>query len=246
MRLGSVVRSVRIRKGWRQVDLAAAANTSRQDVSKVELGHAADIPLSRTLAMCRAMEIRLDFVPRWRGGGLDRMLNARHSAMAEAVAASFGRLDDWILRPEVSFSIYGERGVIDFVAWHPVRRAMLLIELKTELVEIGELMATADRRRRLAVRIGHDQGWAPAVVGVWVLVLESTANARRIRAHTSVLRAAFPSDGRAMDRWVRNPVGPVSGLSMRSIPQLLNARVGGIRRVRRPRRGRAAGPPVAS
>ena len=99
------------------------------------------------------------------------MLNARHSAMAEAIAVSFRHLADWVLRPEVSFSIYGERGVIDFVAWHPVRRAILLMELKTELVEIGELMATADRRRRLAPRIARDQGWVPAVIGMWVALV---------------------------------------------------------------------------
>jgi transcriptional regulator with XRE-family HTH domain len=139
VRLGSVVRSVRIRKGWRQSDLAAAADVMRQDVSKLELGHAADIPLARTFATCRALDIRLDLVPRWRGGDLDRLLNARHSAMAEVIAAAFSRLPGWVLRPEVSFAIYAERGVIDFIAWHPIRRAMLVIEVKTELVTSASL-----------------------------------------------------------------------------------------------------------
>ena len=49
----------------------------------------------------------------------------------------------WVVRPEVSFSIYGERGVIDVLAWHPARRAILVIELKTELVDINELMGTS-------------------------------------------------------------------------------------------------------
>jgi transcriptional regulator with XRE-family HTH domain len=240
VRLGSVVRSVRIRKGWRQVDLAAAAKVSRHDASKVELGHAGEIPLSRTLAMCRALEIRLDFVPRLRGGDLDRLLNARHSAMAETMARWFGRHPAWIIRPEVSFSIYGERGVIDFIAWHPVRRALLLIELKTELVEIGELMATADRRRRLAPRIGRDLGWVPEVVGMWIAVRNVSTNLRRIRQHSAVLRAAFPAEGRAIAHWLRDPDVPMECLSVVQATRASDAAVGSLRRVGRPRKPRAS------
>lgn len=241
-RLGSVVRSVRIRKGWRQIDLATAARVTRSDVSDLERGHASRIRLGRTLAICSALDIRLDLQPRWRGGDLDRMLNSKHSAMAESMAAALGRLDGWIIRPEVSFSIYGERGVIDFVAWHPILRAMLLIELKTELVDIGELMATADRRRRLAPRIGHEQGWDPTIVGSWIAVLDTSANAERIRRHKALLRAAFPAGGRAMSRWLRDPSRAISSLSLRSIPELRNARAGLVKRVRRPRTGGFAVP----
>lgn len=35
--------------------------------------------------------------------------------------------------PEVSFSIYGQRGVIDILAWHAATRSLLVIELKTEM-----------------------------------------------------------------------------------------------------------------
>ena len=45
-----------------------------------------------------------------------------------------------MLAPEVSFSIYGERGVIDILAWHPGRRALLIIELKTDIVDVNELV----------------------------------------------------------------------------------------------------------
>ena len=46
----------------------------------------------------------------------------------------------WILAPEVSYSIFGERGVIDILAWHPTRRALLVIELKSELTSIEETL----------------------------------------------------------------------------------------------------------
>jgi transcriptional regulator with XRE-family HTH domain len=235
LRIGSVVRTIRIRRRLRQEDLASDAGVARTAVSTVERGHADAMRLATTRRICAALDIRLDLVPRWRGGDLDRLLNSRHAAMAEMMAASFTRMPDWILQPEVTFSVYGERGVIDFVAWHPVRRAMLLIELKTELVDIGDLMATADRRRRLARQIARDQRWQPDVVGIWVAVLETTTNARRIREHGSVLRAAFPAGGRTMNRWLREPVGPIASLSLRSLPELPHARPGNVRRVARPR-----------
>ena len=48
--------------------------------------------------------------------------NRRHSTFHELVARWFGDvLPAWVLAPEVSYSIYGERGVIDILAWHPGR-----------------------------------------------------------------------------------------------------------------------------
>ena len=119
----------------------------------------------------------------------------------------------WVIRPEVSFSIYGERGVVDVLAWHPERRAVLAIELKTELVDVNELMGNLDRKRRLSRTIARDLGWDAAEASAWVIVAESRTNRRRIAAHEAVLRTAFPADGPAMRRWLRAPVGAIAGLS---------------------------------
>ncbi|MFI5226692.1 MAG: hypothetical protein ACHQ3P_08460 [Candidatus Limnocylindrales bacterium] len=116
--------------------------------------------------------------------------------------------------------------------------AILLIELKTEIVDVGELMATADRRRRLAPRIASELGWRPTAIGYWVAVAESTTNARRVRDHQTVLRSAFPSDWRAISTWLREPVGPMAGLSMRASRRLPSDRNAIVKRVgrRRPHR----------
>jgi hypothetical protein len=91
--------------------------------------------------------------------------------------AFFAGLDGWVSEPEVSFSIYGERGIIDVLAWHPVRRILLMIELKTELVDINDLMGSADRRRRLGAVIARDRGWDPAAIATWVVLAESRPTA---------------------------------------------------------------------
>src|SRR5688572_26850879 len=62
---------------------------------------------------------------RWQGGDLGRLLSARHSAMHEAMAQFLLALGSWVGEPEVSFSVYGERGVIDVLAWHPSSRTVL-------------------------------------------------------------------------------------------------------------------------
>ena len=59
----------------------------------------------------------------------------------------------------MSFSIGRERGVIDSLAVHAASRASLVIELKTEIVDVNELIATFDRKARLAQRIATERGW---------------------------------------------------------------------------------------
>jgi hypothetical protein len=155
---------------------------------------------------------------RWRAGDLDRLLNSRHSALHESVARMFRtRLPAWILSPEVSFAVYGERGVIDILAWHPGRRALLVVELKTDLADMNELVGTFDRKRRLARQVALERGWDPLSVSGWLIVVGSRTNRRRVAAHESMLRAAFPDEGPAIRGWLRDPVTTVSALSFWSV-----------------------------
>jgi hypothetical protein len=182
-------------------------------VSRLELGHLDDIPLASIRAVADALDIRIDIVPRWRGGELDRLLNSRHSALHESVARFFGGLSGWVAVPEVSFSIYGERGVIDVLAWHAPSRMLLVIELKTDIVDIQDLVGSVDRKRRLAAQIGRERGWEAVHVAAWLIVADTASNHRRVEVHRSVLRAAFPGDGRRMRGWLRDPGDPVAALS---------------------------------
>ena len=93
-----------------------------------------------------------------------------------------------------------------------------MIELKTEIVDIQELIGTFDRKRRLAREIAAERGLSAKSVSGWLIVAEGPTNPRRVVDHRSVLRAAFPSDGRRIARWVRRPQGEVSVLSFWSGP----------------------------
>jgi transcriptional regulator with XRE-family HTH domain len=217
-RLGAAIRLVRVRRGWRQVDLAHRAGVGQSTVSRVERGHFTSLSVDRLRAVASELDIRVDVIGRWRAGDLDRLLNAGHSRLDESVARAFRDLPGWTAEPEVSFSIYGERGVIDILAWHPGRRVLLVIELKTDIADVNELLGTADRKRRLAVPVAMERGWirpgepVPAV-SLWVIVAPSRTNRRRLAEHQAVLRAALPTDGRAMTGWLRDPRASVRALS---------------------------------
>jgi transcriptional regulator with XRE-family HTH domain len=233
--LGTSLRTLRIKRRLTQDELGRAAGVSRWIVARAERGQLATIPLGKLRAIAMALDARLDPVLRWQGGDLGRLLNARHSAMHDSVAGLFGGIDGWVVEPEVSFSIYGERGIIDVLSWHPGRRALLVIELKTELVDINELMGSVDRKRRLAVEIAHRRGWDPVHASTWVVIADSSTNRRSVGAHRITLRAKFPSDGRAITKWLHSSDDRVDALSFLAYVHGAHQRrdLAPIRRVRR-------------
>ena len=239
VRLGTVIRLLRQRRRWTQAELGARAGVSDTTISRIERGHIHSLTVATIQEVAGELDVRIDLLPRWRSGDLDRLLNRRHSNLHELVARWFGEaVPDWVLAPEVSYSIYGERGVIDILAWHPGRRALLIIELKTDIVDVNELVGSADRRRRLARTIVAERGWDPASVSVWLIVAPSRTNRRRVAAHEAMLRTAFPMDGRGIRAWLRRPVAPVAALSFWPDSPAGNVRpdLTPVRRVRRPRR----------
>ena len=211
LRVGSVIKALRLRKRWTQTQLAAAAGVSRALVAGIEHGRLESVGVARLRRVGEALGARIEFVARTPVDA-DRLVNARHSAMHEAMARMFRSLDGWTTWAEVSFSIYGERGVIDIVAWHPARRALLIIELKTALVDVNDLLGSMDRRTRLARTIARERGINPETLSAWVVLAQAPANHRRLAEHATVLRSAFPMDGRTMRRWLRDPIGTVSAL----------------------------------
>jgi len=213
-RLGTAIRQVRHRRQWRQADVAARCGLSPSFISRLERGHVGPQTVDAIRAVAAALDIRVDLVPRWRAGDLDRLLNARHSALHESVARWFrDRYPAWTLIPEVSFAIYSDRGVIDILGWHPGRRAVLVIELKTDLADVNELLGTLDRKRRVAPKVASERGWDPVTVSAWLIVADSRTNRRRLEAHAAMLDGALPHDGSVVRRWLSDPAGVVGAVS---------------------------------
>jgi len=241
-RVGWALRSIRVAKKWRQEDVAHKARVSRWVVMRIERGRLASVSLSKIRAVAAALDARVDMVVRWQGGDLGRLLNARHAEMHETVAGLFKSFEGWTAEPEVSFSIYGERGIIDVLAWHPGRRILLVIELKTEVVDVNEMLGTLDRRERLARQIARDRGWDPIDVAAWLVIADSRANRRSVAMFSSVLRSKLPTDGRSVRAWLGDPSGSIRALSFLPAVHGTHARQGmtAVKRVNRPRKASTA------
>lgn len=214
-------------------------------ISNIERGRLESVSVGTILAVARALDIQVSLTARWHGGDLDRLVNSRHARLHESVALLFAsELPDWVLDPEVSFSIYGERGVIDILAWHPGHRALIVIELKTDIVDVNQLMGQMDQRRRLAREIVRERGWDPLTISTWVIVANGRTNRARLAAHRTVLRNAFPIDGRSMSGWLRRPVRAIDALSIweRGEHDAANVGLAARHRVTRRGAGRATDP----
>jgi transcriptional regulator with XRE-family HTH domain len=234
IRLGLSLRALRIRRGWRQEDLGSRVGLSHGSISNLERGRMASLSIGALERVVVALDGRLDVTVRWRGEQLDRLLDESHARLVEAIVSLLSNLG-WDIAVEVTFAVFAERGSIDVLAWHPRSRTLLVIEAKTVMPDAQAMLATLDRKTRLAPGIAAERGWNARTVAR-LIVFEGTPVARqRVQRIDATLRVALPSRGASVRRWVRAPDGPMAGLLFvrTATPGSTNTHVAGRQRVRR-------------
>jgi transcriptional regulator with XRE-family HTH domain len=235
IRIGRVVRALRHRRGWRQSDLARRAGVSQASVSRLERGGWDGLSWATIRKIASAAGVTLDVRAQWRGGELDRLLDADHAALASWFVGWLESLG-WLAAVEVTYSRYGERGSIDVLAFHPASAALLVVEIKTLIVDAQGLLRPIDVKLRLARHVASGLGWRPRLVVGCLVVAGERTNRRRVEAHAPLF-ARFSLRHHAARRWLRSPVLPApSGLLLfRTVTAMhrRNAGHAGRQRVRR-------------
>jgi hypothetical protein len=195
------------------VDLAAAAGTSRTMVWRLEVGRGDELTLRLVDAIVRAVSARLDLHLSWNGEALDRLLDADHASLVDAVATELRSLG-WEVVVEATFNIRGERGSIDVLAFHPPSGTVLVIEVKSVVPDVQATLLVIDRKTRLAREIARQRGWPVRGVGRVLVLAEGRTTRRRVAAHDVTFATAFPDRTAAVRRWIRapDPSRPFSGL----------------------------------
>lgn len=153
-----------------------------------------------------ALDLRLDLRLLGRGGQLVRLADEEHAAIVETLA-------DWLSRSgfqveaEASFSEWGERGRIDLLAYDPRAKTVVIVEVKTLLLDLQEVLGSLNVRERLVLSIARKRGWT-VERRITVLALAGTAaNRKVVCAHAALFqsfvvrrlgRAALATDRRVL------------------------------------------------
>lgn len=229
-------------------------------VTRIEAGQVRAMPLDKISRVCVALEIQLDLVPRWKGEGLDRLLDAKHARLVEALVRRY-QAGGWEVAVEASFAIGAERGSVDVLAAHSAVGVIAINEVKSVVPDAQATLHALDRKTRLALRIAAERGLAGTRVARFLVIADGRTARRRIAALTATFDAAFPIRGRQALAWIDAPaeqiealraIGQrprlVSGLLFMSSVHGLHAadRLPGHHRVTRPRGVRGAQPPSAT
>lgn len=246
--IGRVLRALRHRLGWRQQDLSIRSGVSRSVISDIEAGRIGPHALEALRAVVAGLRAAVSISVTVPGGDLRRLLDADHARLQD----HWKRLLDrhrWTVLVELTFNHYGERGSIDLLAWQPALRLLLVVEIKTIIVDVQDLLASLDRKRRVSSTLAAARGWRPRAVIPALFIADGTTARRRIADHASLFDA-FDLRGRAAIAWLRDPDAagqvPAGVLCFTKLPSARSddCRRAGRRRIRRavanPRSGRVS------
>jgi transcriptional regulator with XRE-family HTH domain len=196
----------RLARGWSRRELARRAKLSRHVIDRIENG--AISPSLETVARLFST-LRIDAelvtrVPLAIGG--ERQRDPGHARCGAYVQR---RLQSAGLLVEREVEIVGDRtsGWIDLLAFEPTTRTLLIIEIKTQLDDLGRTERTLGWYARLASSAARRFRWRPRRAISWLLLLATEAVDDRLRANRQALREAFPGRAPAMQRWTREPAG---------------------------------------
>lgn len=175
-------------------------------VSRLERGVLGGTTFAVLERVAVGLGAELDVRVRWRGEELDRLLDGVHASVVERVVGILVPLG-WRCASETTFLIRGERGSVDVLAWHPPTGRVLVIETKSVVPDMQQMLSSLDRKVRLAGVIAAGRGWRANGVARAIVLPGTATNRRRVERFGSTLRTVLPNDGPEMRRWLADPAG---------------------------------------
>jgi transcriptional regulator with XRE-family HTH domain len=209
--VGSVIREARLLIGWSQGELAIRAATSQTKVWRLESAEPGAFDMATLDRVLAALGLRPTLELEGRHlADRDDQRDRVHAALSAALAGRLRRAA-WSVESEVPTGARAPTGWIDLVANRDRDAAMLVIEIKADLPDIGGVQRQVDWYEREAPYIGRRLGWQPSRIIAAVVCLDTASIAHRLREHQALLATAFPGDAHAFAMWLTDPAVPFDG-----------------------------------
>jgi transcriptional regulator with XRE-family HTH domain len=193
--VADAVRETRVAIGWSQQTLADRAGLSRAQVANLETARVS-ASLDTTGALLDALGVRWELVLQAPFLADRRRQREPAHGLCSAYVQRRLEADGWFVRREVEVVHGRSHGWIDLLAFHPIDHRLLVIEVKTEIDDLGRIERTLAWYERMALPAARRLGWQPARVASLLVVLATEANEHRMTENRPVIEAAFgqPAD----------------------------------------------------
>jgi len=136
-----------------------------------------------------------------------------HARCTSHVAARLER-DGWQTASEVEVGGDRSRGWIDILAYHPDHRLLLVIEIKTEIRDLGAIERTLGWHERESWVAARRLGWRPRKVVGCLFLLATEMNEDRISDNRAAFSAGFPIGATELRRIMSNDAPPNGARAM--------------------------------
>jgi transcriptional regulator with XRE-family HTH domain len=213
--LGRLCRETRIELDITQAALAEAAGIDRGYLATIEAGQAnATLDVVERVAHALGLDLRISASRVIVLGRPPRgdVVHARCSAYVERRLRSAG----WLVAREVEVVHGRSHGWIDLLAFDPRTGTLLVIEITTELLDVGAVERQLGWYEREAMRLAATLGWAPRRQASWLLALASDAVDASVATNRAVIDLAFPVRAPAMLETASGS-GPAAGRGLAQI-----------------------------
>ena len=189
--MARTVRDVRTALGWSQRELAERTRLAQSTISRIERAALVDLTLVTAanvldaLGVRAALDLRAPFI-----ADHERQRDAGHARCIAYVSRRLRRLG-WVTLAEVEIVSGNSHGWIDVLAYRESDGRLLVIEVKTELNDVGHAERQLAWYERSAWEAARRHGWRPIQMTAALLVLATDASVERVGANREHLRQSF-------------------------------------------------------
>ena len=205
---GRLLRELRSDLGWSQRELGRRSGVPQTAISRIERGRLAAMDLEQLVRAASAAGARLRLVVDApfladRSRQRDRV----HARCIGFVASRLAKAG-WDVLTEVEISGRRGPGWIDILAGRRETADLLVIEIKTEIDDIGAIQRRLSWFAHAASPVARGLGWVQRRSAAALIVLSPGVVHARLRENRDLIRFGFPGTAAGLGAWIRDEHAP--------------------------------------